>query len=195
MSGRSLGGPLAALLGLALLSCGGGSASAPQEPAVVPPPAVLRTTCAESWWPTSATFTNRHWRAQSVFAGPVTFLNAKRLARLATDGEASVKIRTLVRPETPVTIAIGRRMRRTAGFVPLNNGGEAGIEASRPVLHLEGCTGVPRDSQALRGLSDIGFPVFVATTKAHCVDLEVTPEGRRTQHVVVSLGAGKCATR
>ena len=125
-------------------------------------------------------------------AGPVTFLNARRLAgiRIARDGSA--KIRTLVAPRTPVTIAIGRTARRTAGFVPLTNGGTAGIEASRPLLRLEGCDGVPPSEQAIRGLADVGFPVSVAATRKSCIPFEVTPDGGATSRVVVSLGAGDC---
>ena len=104
----------------------------------------------------------------------------------------SVKIRTLVQPRTPVTIAIGRSARDVAGFVPMTNGGEAGIESSRPLLRLQGCDGVPRSGQAIPGLADVGFPVFIAAATKSCVPIEVTPDGGPTSRVVVSLGAGDC---
>jgi hypothetical protein len=187
-------GPVIALLALGLAACGKGDGGSMQRPPSLPSPTVLRTSCSESWWPTDRTFANPRWREQSVTAPPVTFLNAKQLARVRITGRGSVKIRTLVQPETPVTIAIGRSARGTAGFVAMTNAGEAGIDASRPVLHLAGCAGVPRSEQAIRGLADVGFPVFVAATKKSCVPMEITPDGGPTRHVVVSIGAGSCAT-
>jgi hypothetical protein len=179
-------------LALCLAACGGSDTAPKPQPAPERSPAVLRTTCSDSWWPNARTFADRRWREHSVTAGPVTFLNAKRLADIRITGHGSVKIRTLVRPRTAVTIAIDRTARRTAGFVPLTNGGEAGIEASRPVLRLEGCDGVPRTEQAVAGLADVGFPVSVAATRKSCVPLEVTPDGGPTSRVVISLGAGDC---
>jgi hypothetical protein len=141
------------------------------------------------------TFANHRWRKQSVTVGPVTLLNVKQLATIRITGRGSVKIRTLVRPQTAVTIAIGQSARGTAGFVPMTNAGEAGIDASRPILHLEGCDGVPPSEQAIRGLADVGFPVFVAATTKSCVPIEITPDGGPTRRVVVSFGAGKCPAR
>jgi hypothetical protein len=80
-----------------------------------------------------------------------------------------------------------RRARAESG-----DGGAAGIEASRPQLRLEGCDGVPRSEQAVAGLADVGFPVFVAAARRSCVPFEVTPDGGRMSRVVVSLGAGEC---
>jgi hypothetical protein len=173
-------------------ACGGGDTSPKPQPAPERAPAVLRTSCSDSWWPNARTFADRRWREHSVAAGPVTFLNANRLADIRIAGRGSVKIRTLVRPRTPVTIAIGRTARRTAGFVPLTSGGAAGFEAARPLLRLEGCDGVPRSEQAVPGLADVGFPISVAATSQSCVPLEVTPDGGPTSRVVVSLGAGDC---
>jgi hypothetical protein len=183
-------GLLIASLAIGLAACGGADAGPKPRPPSTP--AVLRTTCSESWWPNATTFANHRWREQSVTAGPVTFLNAKRLAGIRISGRGSVKIRTLVRPRTPVTIAVARSARDLAGFVPMTNGGEAGIEASRPLLRLEGCDGVPRSEQAVAGLADVGFPVFIAAARKSCVPLEVTPEGGVTSRVVISLGAGVC---
>ena len=185
-------GLVIAPLAVGLAACGGGDAGPKPQPPSAPPPAALRTSCSESWWPNATTFANRRWREQSLTAGPVTFLNAKRLAGIRITGRGSVKIRTLVRPRTPVTIAIARSARDLAGFVPMTNGGAAGIEASRPQLRLEGCDGVPRSEQAVAGLADVGFPVFVAAARRSCVPFEVTPDGGRTSRVVVSLGAGDC---
>jgi hypothetical protein len=184
---------LVTVLATSFVACGGtenASKTTSQPPAS---DAAFRTSCTESWWPTAATFTNHHWRKESVTVGPVTFLNVKRLASIRITGQGSVKIRTLVRPRTPVTIAIGRSARGTAGFVPMTNGGEAGIEASRPSLHLAGCDGVPPGEQAIRGLADVGFPVFVAATRKTCVPMEITPDGGPTHRVLVSLGAGRCS--
>jgi hypothetical protein len=183
-------GLLIAPLAIGLAACGGGDAGPERRPPSTP--AALRTSCSESWWPNATTFANRRWREQSLTAGPVTFLNAKRLAGVRITGRGSVKIRTLVRPRTPVTIAIARSARDLAGFVPMTNGGEAGIEASRPVLRLEGCDGVPRSEQAVAGLADVGFPVFVAAARKSCVPFEVTPAGGATSRVVISFGAGDC---
>jgi hypothetical protein len=185
-------GLVIAPLAVGLAACGGGDAGPQPQPPSAPPPAALRTSCSASWWPNATTFANRRWREQSLTAGPVTFLNAKRLADIRITGRGSVKIRTLVRPRTPVTIAIARSARDLAGFVPMTNGGAAGIEASRPQLRLEGCDGVPRSEQAVAGLADVGFPVFVAAARRSCVPFEVTPDGGRMSRVVVSLGAGQC---
>lgn len=183
------------VLALALAGCGVGDTGHKQPTTSAPAPGVLRTSCTDSWWPNATTFANRRWREQSVTVGPVTFLNVKRLATMRMTGRGSIKIRTLVRPQTPVTIAIGRSARGTAGFVPMTNAGEAGIDASRPLLHLAGCDGVPPSEQAIRGLADVGFPVFVAATTKSCMPMEITPDGGPTRHVVVSFGAGNCAKR
>jgi hypothetical protein len=180
------------VVALGLAACGGGEPDRKAQPPPAPSTAVLRISCGESWWPNARTFANRRWREQSVIAGPVTFLNARRLARVRMSASGSVKIRTLVQPRTPVTIAIGRSARDVAGFVPMTNGGEAGIEASRPLLRLQGCDGVPRSGQAIPGLADVGFPVFIAAATKSCVPIEVTPDGGPTSRVVVSLGAGDC---
>jgi hypothetical protein len=155
----------------------------------------LRTTCAQSWWPTSTTFENRAWRSDSVNAGPVTFLNAKRLARAPVQPNTSVKIRTLVRPRTQLTLAIDRGSQARAGFVPLSNGGAAGLEAARPSARLDGCPGVPPAEQAVKGIADVGYPVSVAVAHAMCVPIDVTPAGGSTRRVVIAIGVHDCPAR
>ena len=110
-----LGAPLVAA---AIAACGGGHALRPERTVGTPASQVLRTTCAQSWWPNATTFQDRAWRKASVIAGPVTFMNAKRLARAAVEPNTSVKIRTLVRPRTSITLAIDRDSEGQAGVCP-----------------------------------------------------------------------------
>lgn len=147
--------------------------------------------CNSSYWPNETTFADRRWRAHSVTAGPVTFLNAKRLARAPVGEDVAVKIRTLVAPSTPVTIAIGRAARATAGFVPTLNG--ASFAAARPAMHLAGCDGVPPGEQVERGVADVGYPMSVVAQRAGCVPIDVTPDGGRSRRVVIALGVRSCA--
>src|SRR6059058_2054438 len=136
-----------------LVACGGGGSHGTADSAASVPREELRTGCSESWTPNARTFANRRWRSESIRIGPVTLLNVKRLARvhLRDLGVSSVKIRALVRPRTAVMIAIGHDARDVAGFVPLSNGGIAGIDAAKSSLSLQGCPAVPRDLQIIRG--------------------------------------------
>jgi hypothetical protein len=179
----------------AVIAACGGHASRPDRTVGTPVSHVLRTTCAQSWWPNSTTFENRAWRRDSVNAGPVTFLNAKRLAWAPVQPNTSVKIRTLVRPRTQVTLAIGRGSQARAGFVPLSNGGAAGLEAARPSARLDGCPGVPPAEQAVKGIADVGYPVSVAVARAMCVPIEVTPAGGLPRRVVLAIGVHDCSPR
>jgi hypothetical protein len=193
-----LGTPLAvavAAAAAATAACGGSHASRPDRTVRTPTAHVLRTTCAQSWWPTSTTFENRAWRKDSVNAGPVTFLNAKLLARAPVQPNTSVKIRTLVQPRTPVTLTIDRDSQARAGFVPLSNGGAAGLEAAKPVARLDGCPGVPPAEQAVKGISDVGYPVSVAVARPTCVAIDVTPAGGSTQRIVLAIGVHACSVR
>jgi hypothetical protein len=191
---RSFTGCGVVVLVTTFVACGGGGEQRATRPPARVSVEVLRIGCEQSWTPNRVTFANPRWRRESIRIGPVTLLNARRLARvhLRELGVGSVKIRTLVRPRTAVTLAIGREARDVAGFVPLSNGGVAGIDAAKPVLSLQGCPGVPRDAQVIRGLADVGYPVSVAVSTDRCVAIEVTEKGRPTQRRVVSFGAGRC---
>jgi hypothetical protein len=99
-----LGVPLAA----ASIAACGSHASRPDPTVGTVASHVLRTTSAQSWWPTATTFENRAWRKDSLNVGPVTFLKAKRLARAPIQPNTSVKIRTPVHPGTQVTLAMAK---------------------------------------------------------------------------------------
>jgi hypothetical protein len=172
----------------------------PSRPASTEP--IMRLTCERSWTPSARTFGVGDWRRSSVRAESVTLLRARRLADapIGADGRA-VKIRTLVHPRTPVTIAIGRASRAIAGFVALERAGQAVPMAQTDgTLRLDGCDAapveqradVPRRLRGVRELGYVGFPLTIAVARPACVALEITA-GRATTRRTISIGAGRCA--
>jgi hypothetical protein len=162
----------------------------------------MRLTCQQSWTPTPRTLVGG-WRRSSIRAGSVTLLLARRLAHapIGADGRA-VKIGTLVHPRTPVTIAIGRSGRSTAGFTALQRSGQpVPIAETHGTLRLDGCDAAPIEQRAdvperlrsVRELGYVGFPVTIAVAHPACVPLEITTSGTTTTRTI-SIGAGRrCA--
>lgn len=154
----------------------------------------LRLSCDQSWVPNRRTFTDRRWRRRSIRMGPVTLMLARAAADIPVARYGSIKFRTLVEPNTPVTITIGEDAQRDIGFYPINveSSGELPPNA-KPTLVLAGCPAVDRSLQVERGVRGVGYPVFLAVARNRCVPLEVRVRGRRPIQRVVSLGAGSCA--
>src|SRR5438034_10660805 len=96
-----------------LAACGGGVHLAESD-------RVLRMSCDQSWVPNHKTFADRHWRRRSVRIGPVTFMLMRAAADIPVARYGSIKFRTLVEPNTPVTITIGKAAQRDVGFYPSN---------------------------------------------------------------------------
>jgi hypothetical protein len=144
-------------------------------------------TCSNSWTPNARTFANEMWREQSVRVGPVTLLNAHRLARVPVEQYGTIKIRTLIKPETSVT------MRIDASSPP---GARVGIgttdAADDHALRYDPCPAVPRRERAIADVADVGFPLFVSTSGRVCLRVTVEAAGDRTVKVI-SLGAGRCS--
>jgi hypothetical protein len=157
---------------------------------------VLRLPCDKTWVPNRRTFADPHWRRRSVRMGPVTFMLMRTAANLPVAAYGSIKFRTLVEPDTPVAIAIGAEARRDVGFYVTNveSGGQLPPNA-KPTLALAGCPAVDRSLRVERGVSGVGYPVFLAVARNRCVPLQVTVPGQRPIKRVVSLGAGSCAPR
>jgi hypothetical protein len=161
----------------------------------------MRLSCERSWTPTPRTLVGG-WRQSSIRAGSVTLLLARRLAHapMGSDGRA-VKIPTLVHPRTPVTIAIGRSGRSTAGFVPLERSGQTAVPMTDTdgTLRLDGCdtapieqrADVPKRLRSVRELSDVGYPLTIAVARPACVPLEITTADRTISRTI-SIGAGRC---
>jgi hypothetical protein len=154
--------------------------------------AVVRASCAESWVPTARTFVGfKNWRRTSIRIGPITLMGAKTAARRDVAAYGSIKFRTLVRPQTPVTVEIGPAARSAVGFV-------AEADASRsiwpahgaPIMQLAPC---PMNFLPYHGLRAIGYPMFLRVRHNACVGLTVreTRSGRSTRGTV-SIGAGRC---
>jgi hypothetical protein len=188
-------------LATAEFGCGNNSDKAERPSRPVSAERAMHVTCERSWTPTLRTF-GAAWRQNSVRAGSVTLLQARRLAHapIGNDGRA-VKIRTLVHPRTPVTIAIGRSGRSIAGIVPLERSGQGvPMAETQGTLLLDGCdvgpieqrADVPKRLRSLRELGDVGFPLTIAVARPACVPLEITTAGNTIRRTI-SIGAGRCA--
>jgi hypothetical protein len=183
------------------IACGhtGDKAERPSQPPSTK--RAMRLSCQRSWTPTPRTLVGG-WRQSSIRAGSVTLLLARRLAHAPIGGDGrAVKIPTLVHPRTPVTIAIGRSGRSTAGFVPLERSGQTAVPMADTdgTLLLEGCDAAPIEQRAdvpkrlrsVRELSDVGYPLTIAVARPACVALEITAAGRTIRRTI-SIGAGRC---
>jgi hypothetical protein len=171
-----------------LAACGGshsqrkpsGSAGARSGPAHV--------RCSSSWTPNTRTFANERWREQSVRLGPVTLLNAERLARAPVEQYGTIKIRTLIEPKTAVTMHV-------EATSPA--GAHVGIgttqAADERALRYDPCPAVPRSERAIDEVADVGFPLFVSIPSRVCLRVTVEAAGGRFARVI-SLGAGRCAS-
>jgi hypothetical protein len=185
MPGRVLTLVVGAVLatGAATLATGCDSRSTPPKRL-----AVVRASCAASWVPTARTFVGfGDWRRTSIRIGPITLMGAKTAARRNVAAYGSIKFRTLVRPQTPVTVEIAPAARSAVGFV-------AEADASRsiwpahgaPILRLAPCRA---NFPPFHGLRAIGYGMFLRVRRNACVPLTVG-QTRRT----VSIGAGRCRT-
>jgi hypothetical protein len=151
--------------------------------------AVVRESCAASWVPTGRTFVGfANWRRTSIRIGPITLMGAKTAtAHRDVAAYGSVKFRTLVRPQTPVTVEIGQTARSAVGFVSTRDAGRSVWPAhGAPILRLAPCRA---DFPPIRGLLAIGYGMFLRVRHNACVPLTVG-QTRRT----VSIGAGRCSS-
>ncbi len=190
----------AGLVIVAALSSGcglGGSDSEPDQPDRSTAPQIqsrpAQVGCDRSWAPNKRTFANPTWRTDSLRLGPVTLLDAKRLARTAIvnlpiKNDLPIKIRTLVQPSTPVTIRVGSTV-PTSARAGLGTG--VSPSAEHEAVSFAPCPAIPREVRAIAELADVGFALFVTTDRRACVPIIVEANGRRYREVL-SLGAGRC---
>jgi hypothetical protein len=183
MGGRPfvLVGAVASLVGAGTLASGCDSRKAAPKPL-----AVVRESCTDSWVPTAQTFVGfRDWRRTSVRIGPITLMGAKTgAARRDVAAYGSIKIRTLVRPRTPVTVEIGPAARSAVGFIAPPDFQADLPKHGAPILRLAPCRA---NFLPYRGIVQIGYPMFLRVRHNACVPF-VVGKTRRT----VSIGAGSC---
>jgi hypothetical protein len=174
-----------------LAACGG--ASRPDTPSAHKLQSVVSKTlgvgCSLSWTPNRRTFANPSWQQDSVRLGPVILLDAKRLSSFPVARNHVLKIRTLVRPSTAVTIRIEPVRPRTS---TLRLGAIDGAAPTARALHYEGCSAVPREIRVIRRLPDVGYPMFIAVSRPSCATFTVETRGVSV-HRQLSLGAGSCS--
>ena len=153
----------------------------------------MRESCNDSWVPTAETFVGfRDWRRTSIRVGPITLMGAKTgAAHRDVAAYGSIKIRTLVRPRTPVTVEIAPAARSAVGFVAPPGFQEVWPKHGAPILQLAPCRA---NFLPYRGIVQIGYPMFLRVRHNACVPLTVreTRSGRSVR-ATVSIGAGRCA--
>jgi hypothetical protein len=158
-------------------------------------PATLRVSCSDSWIPTAQTFKGfGAWRSTSIRIGPITLMGARAAAQRDVAAYGSIKFRTLVHPKTKLTIAIAPQARSVVGFVaPADALRSYFPDRGAAVMELAPCPGVPPDQQAIPGLADVGYPIFLRVRRNACVGLTVRrARGGQTFRGTVSIGAGRC---
>jgi hypothetical protein len=177
----------AAVVAAAALAAGCGSHSKGPKPL-----AVVRVSCNESWVPTADTFKGfSGWRRTSLRIGPITLMGAKSIPHSDWAAIGNIKIRTLVRLQTPVRVEIAPAARSAVGFVSPNDAlREIWPKHGAPIMQLAGC---PMNFLPYHGLRLIGYPMFLRVRHNACVGLTVreTRSGRSARGTV-SIGAGRC---
>jgi hypothetical protein len=150
---------------VALAGCGGGDkAGTPQD---ADRGAILKLSCSQSWVPNERTFKYYGaWRSNSIHIGPITLMGAQLAANRDVAAAKRIKFPTLVRPNTRLTVAIAP-------------------DARSAVASYE---------QALPGLADVGYPMYLSVRRNACVGLTVVTEipAERMFRRTVSIGAGHC---
>jgi hypothetical protein len=153
---------------------------------------ILRLSCAHAWVPTALTFKGyRAWRATSIRIGPITLMGAKAAARRDVAAIGNVKFRTLVRPQTGVTVTIADAARSAVGFVaPLDAEHSIWPAHGAAILKLAPCAAnYPRT----HGVLAVGYPMYLRVRRNVCalVTVEDLRRGLSTERKV-AIGVRRC---